>query len=178
MAGVCDVDSPDRLRRRCRPIHRPLAVTLFLLAIQVITAFGVTFSYAGVGELGPPPSEIEVEQALSAHFSAGHPPDTHIQVGVVGPVIVGQPALHANPPPDPWCVRCGYPDQGASLMYPVSALVSVTTTQGLNSSALGDVSAAPSTTSYSGTSCPGVDRAQFCPMFYLYRNEHGHWQVA
>lgn len=135
---------------------------------------------AAVGELGPPPSDVEVRQALTWLYNNGKPPDADIEVAFPGPVIVGaRPMMHPNPPPDPWCVRCGYPDQGASLMYPVMALVSVTTTQGLVASALPESSYRHVvTTTYNGTACRGQHKAEYCPAYYFYRDPEGRWRIA
>jgi hypothetical protein len=64
-------------------------------------------------------------------------------------------------------------------MYPVEALVSVTITQGLVSSALPPTSFVhTTTTTYNGTPCPGETVAQYCPAYFFYRDDQGHWQVA
>ncbi|OMC36732.1 hypothetical protein A5740_00200 [Mycobacterium sp. GA-1841] len=129
--------------------------------------------------MGSPPADWEVKQTLTDLYNAGHPPDWAIDVQIVGPIMVGQPTIHPNPPPDPWCVRCGYPDQGASLMYPVMAVASVTSTQGLVSSALPASSFVhTTTTTYNGTPCPGETVAQYCPAYFFYRDGGGRWQIA
>lgn len=173
-------------RSACR-----LAVVVVFLATCLATemGFGAGVSHADVGELGLPPSESEIRQTLSDLYNAGHPPDWVIDVQSVGPILVGQPRMRPNPPPGPWCVprpqpiqrgvRCGYPDQGSSLMYPVMALVSVTTTQGLVSSALPPNSFVHTTTvQYNGTACPGETNAQYCPIYYFYRDGRGGWHTA
>ncbi|PQM48734.1 hypothetical protein C1Y40_01100 [Mycobacterium talmoniae] len=152
---------------------------LLAACVVAMTAFGVGESHADVGELGPPPVESEIKQALMDFYNAGHPPDSTVDVQFVGPILVGHPEVHPNPPPQPWCVRCARPDQGASPMYPVEALVSVTTTQGLESSALPPSSFVHTTTvTYNGTPCPGETNAQYCPSYFFYRDGAGHWQVA
>jgi hypothetical protein len=162
-------------------VARRIAVVAAGLAVWFVLtmAFGTIKAEAGVGELGPPPSEAEVKQTLTDLYNAGYPPDFTIDVQFDGPIIVGQPTVRPNPPPQPWCVRCGYPDQGSSQMYPVVAIVSVTTTQGLVSSALPPNSFVHTTnTSYNGTACPGETKAEYCPTYFFYRNEHGVWQAA
>lgn|GEM_PF-6231983 len=167
------------------------AVVAVFLATCLAAAInlGAGVSHADVGELGPPPSELEIKQTLTDIYNAGHPPDWVIDVQFAGPILVGQPTMHPNPPPGPWCVprpqpiqhgvRCGYPDQGSSLMYPVLALASVTTTQGLVSSALPPNSFVHTTTvQYNGTACPGETNAQYCPTYYFYRDGQGRWHVA
>ncbi|MEB4211076.1 hypothetical protein [Mycobacterium sp. 94-17] len=136
-------------------------------------------SNAKVGELGPPPADPEVKQALIDLYQRGQPPDFAVDVQFVGPILVGQPTVHPNPPPQPWCVRCAHPDPGSSAMYPVLALVTVTTTQGLVSSALPATSSVDTTTvTYDGKPCPGDPKAQYCPTYFFYRDDGGHWQVA
>ena len=177
---VLRLDSREFPQRASRFTGR-LAVVAACLAtcLLAMTVFGATPSNAGVGDLGPPPADSEIKQALTDLYNAGHPPDSTIDVQFVGPILVGQPTMHPNPPPQPWCVRCGYPDQGASPMYPVEALVSVTVTQGLESSALPSTSFVhTTTTAYNGTACPGETVAQYCPAYFFYRDDQGHWQVA
>ena len=186
---VADVRQPV-VRWASRFAGRLVVVAVFLaMCFAAVAAFGADVSYANVGELGPPPSDPEIEQVLTEFYQAGHPPDWVIDVQLVGPVLVGQRTMHPNPPPDPWCVprpqpiqrgvRCGYPDQGSSLMYPVLALVSVTTTQGLVSSALPPNSFVhTATVQYNGTACPGEANAQYCPTYYFYRDGQGRWRVA
>lgn len=168
-----------------------VAIVAVLLAtcFATVTAVDAVRSDAKVGELGPPPSDAEVKQTLVDLYHAGQPPDFTVDVEFVGPIIVGQPTIHPNPPPQPWCVprpqpiqhgvRCGHPDMGASPMYPVLALASVTTTQGLVSSALPPTSSVDTTTvTYDGKPCPGEANAQYCPTYFFYRDDGGHWQVA
>jgi hypothetical protein len=159
---------------------RLVVVAVFLATCFVtVTAFGAVVSHADVGELGPPPAEPDIRQTLTDLYNAGHPPDAVIDVQFVGPILVGPPTVHPNPPPDPWCVRCGYPDQGSSPMYPVSVLVSVNTTLGLVSSALPATSFVHSTNvTYNGTACPGDANAQYCPAYFFYRDGQGRWQVT
>jgi hypothetical protein len=186
VAGVRQLVGRTAFRSACR-----LAVVAVFLATSLATAtgFGSGVSHADIGDLGPPPGDPEIEQALTDLYQAGHPPDWVIDVQFVGPILVGQPTMHQNPPPDPWCVprpqpiqrgvRCGYPDQGSSLMYPVLTLASVTTTQGLVSSALPPTSLVHTTTvQYNGTACPGETNAQYCPTYYFYRDGQGRWQIA
>ena len=160
--------------------RRIACVAIFLATcIATITTFGAISAKAGVGDLGPPPADPEIRQTLTDLYNAGHPPDSTIDVQFVGPILTGQPTVHPNPPPQPWCVRCGYPDQGTSPMYPVEALVSVTITQGLESSALPSTSVVhTTTTTYNGTACPGETSAQYCPAYFFYRDDQGHWHVA
>lgn len=186
MAGVLHLVGRTASRSICR-----LAVAAVFLAtcFATVTGFGSGLSHADIGELGPPPAESEIRQTLTDLYNAGHPPDWVIDVQSVGPILVGQPKMHPNPPPEPWCVprpqpiqrgvRCGYPDQGSSLMYPVMALASVTTTQGLVSSALPPTSFVHTTTvTYNGTACPGETNGQYCPTYYFYRDGQGRWQIA
>ena len=167
-------------RRASRFAGRLVVVAVFLATcFATVTTFGAVASHADIGELGPPPVESEVRQTLTDLYHAGHPPDSVIDVQFVGPILVGQPTVHPNPPPDPWCVRCGYPDQGSSLMYPVLALVPVTTTQGLMSSALPPTSVVHTTdVTYNGTPCPGETNAQYCPTYFFYRDSQGRWQAT
>jgi hypothetical protein len=187
---VADLRQPV-VRWASRFAGRLVVVTVFLaMCFAAVAAFGAGVSYASVGELGPPPGDSEIKQTLTEFYQAGHPADWVIAVQFVGPILVGQqPTMHPNPPPGPWCVprpqpiqrgvRCGYPDQGSSLMYPVMALVSVTTTQGPVSSALPPTSFVHTTTmQYNGTACPGETNAQYCPTYYFYRDGQGRWHVA
>lgn len=177
-----------RLSRAALHFARLLVMAGFFLAscFATMTAFGAVVSHADVGELGPPPAESEIRQTLTDLYNAGHPPDSAIDVQFLGPILVGQPQVHPNPPPEPWCVRCGHPDQGASPMYPVLALVSVTTTQGLESSALPATSFVHTTNvTYNGTACPGETNpqsgeanAQYCSSYFFYRDSAGRWHVA
>ncbi|AMT72630.1 hypothetical protein [Mycobacteroides immunogenum] len=164
-----------------RRIAGRLAAVTGLLAVYMMAAvaFGAIRADANVGELGPPPGESEIKQTLTDFYNTGRPPDYAIDVQFDGPILVGTPTVHANPPPQPWCVRCGYPDQGTSLMYPVLAIVSVMTTQGLDSSALPPNSFVHTTnTAYNGTPCPGATVAQYCPAYFFYRDGQGNWQIA
>jgi len=180
-----------RLVRRASCLATRLAVVAVLLAtcFAAVTTIGAVRSDAKVGELGPAPVESEIKQTLIDLYHAGRPPDFTVDVQFDGPILVGQPTVHPNPPPQPWCVprpqpiqhgvRCGYPDLGSSPMYPVLALVSVTTTQGLVSSALPPTSSVDTTTvTYDGKPCPGQTNAQYCPTYFFYRDDGGHWQVA
>lgn len=137
-------------------------------------------SEAAVGELGPPPTEFEAKQALTWLYNNGKAVDTTVDVTFPSSIVIGNtPVMHPNPPPDPWCVRCGYPDPGSSLMYPVLALVSVTTTQGFVASALPESSYRHVvTTSYNGTACTGQHQAEYCPAYYFYRDPQGRWRIA
>ena len=186
---VKDVRQPV-VRWASRFAGRLVVVAVFLVTcFAAVAALGAGVSYANVGELGPPPSDPEIEQALTELYQAGHPPDWVIDVQLIGPILVGQPTMHPNPPPDPWCVprpqpiqrgvRCGYPDQGSSRMYPVMAVASVTTTQGLVSSALPPTSSVQTThMAYNGAACPGETNAQYCPTYFFYRDGQGRWRVA
>jgi len=193
--GQIGCEADDVLTSRCalrasRLAGRLAGVVAFLAtSFAIMTAIGAVRADANVGELGPPPGDSEVKQALTDLYHAGQPPDFAIDVQFVGPIVVGQPTVHPNPPPQPWCVprpqpiqrgvRCGHPDPGASPMYPVLALVSVTTTQGLVSSALPPSSVVhTTTTTYDGKPCPGETTAQYCPTYFFYRDDQGHWQVS
>jgi hypothetical protein len=180
----CRTDAASRFARRLAFVA-VLVATCFV----TVTIFGAVRSEAKVGELGPPPVDSEVKQALVDLYHAGQPPDFTVDVEFDGPILVGAPTVHPNPPPQPWCVprpqpiqhgvRCGHPDPGSSPMYPVLALVSVTITQGLASSALPPSSFVNTTsTTYDGKPCPGERQAQYCPTYFFYRDEAGHWQVA
>jgi hypothetical protein len=156
-----------------------IVAAILATCLAVVTVSGAARSNADVGELGPAPSDVEMRQAFTDFYNAGHPPDTTVDVEFPGPILVGQPTVHPNPPPDPWCVRCGYPDQGTSPMYPVLALVSVTITQGLEASALPSTSFAHTiTTTYNGTPCTGETKAEYCPSYFFYRDGAGRWRVA
>ncbi|CDP84794.1 hypothetical protein BN975_01803 [Mycolicibacterium farcinogenes] len=166
-------------QRAARFVTRLAVVALAFSTCSVATSVSGAESRADVGDLGAPPADSDVKQTLTDLYNAGHPPDWQIDVQLVGPILVGQPTMHPNPPPDPWCVRCGYPDQGASLMYPVMATASVTSTQGLVSSALPSSSVVHTTTTmYNGTPCPGQTVAQYCPAYFFYRDSAGRWRVA
>jgi len=154
-----------------------LAVSI-VASYSLMTAFAPSHAYGDVGELGPPPAEPEIKQVLTDLYNAGQPLGSTVDVTFDGPILVGLPAEHANPPPEPWCVRCGYPDQGISLMYPVAALVTVTVNQSLQSSALAPSETVASTATYNGTPCPGVTQSLNCPTYYFYRDGQGNWQVA
>jgi hypothetical protein len=145
----------------------------------MLAALGAGQANGDVGDLGPPPAEPEVKQALIDFYTAGHPLGSPVDVQFDGPILVGQqPIEHANPPPGPWCVRCGYPDQGISEMYPVRALVTVTIQQGLQSSALSPANPVETKTTYNGTTCAGVTRSQYCESYFFYRDGQGNWQIA
>jgi hypothetical protein len=172
---------PDRryTQRASRFRKRVSVLAVLLLAgYSSLAALGISQANADVGDLGPPPAEPEIEQVLTDFYGAEHPLGSTVDVRFDGPIRVGAPADHANPPPGPWCVRCGYPDQGISPMYPVSALVTVTINQGLQSSALAPSDSVESTATYNGTPCPGVTQSLNCPVYYFYRDGQGDWQVA
>lgn len=171
---------PSRRGRRqrdsgCTRWVSVLAV-LFVAGYCILAGFGAGQASGDVGDLGPPPAEPEIKQALVDFYSPGHPLGSVVDVRFVGPIVVGQPTEHANPPPRPWCVRCGYPGQGISLMYPVTALVTVTVTQAMGSSALAPSNLVETNTTYNGSGCAGV--GQYCPAYYFYRDGQGNWQVA
>lgn len=179
--GPMSVTDGWRSESRCRALLHRLVIgaALFAAALLTVTVVGAPRSTADVGDLGAPPADVEIQQVFTDFYNAGHPPDATVDVRVVGPAVVGKPTMHPNPPPQPWCVRCGYPDQGSSLMYPVLALVTVTVTQGLEASALPESSVRhTTTTSYDGTPCPGPTVAQYCPSYFFYRDGGGRWQVA
>jgi hypothetical protein len=160
-------------------VRLAVVAALLMTGTAIASAFDPIKARADVGDLGAPPSDAEIQQALTDFYNAGHPPDATVDVQFAGPALVGKATMHPNPPPQPWCVRCGYPDQGSSLMYPVLALASVTVTQGLASSALPASSFVHVTdTTYDGTPCPADPRAQYCPTYYFYRDGAGHWQIA
>jgi hypothetical protein len=167
-----------RAEHRARPGAKPLSLLgALLIAVSCLFAMASTSrAEADVGPLGPPPAEPDIRAALTGYFTAGHPLGSVVDVQFNGPIIVGPATEHANPPLGPWCVRCGQPDQGISLMYPVKALVTVTATQDLHTSAL--AGAAANTATYNGTTCPGFTKSQFCPAFYFYRDAQGNWQVV
>lgn len=177
-------------QRASRFASRLVVVAALLATCFVpVTALGTVKSNAEVGELGPPPADWEIKQTLIDLYNAGQPPDFTVDVQFLGPIIVGQPTVHPNPPPKPWCVprpqpiqhgvRCGHPDPGASPMYPVLAIVSVTIKQGLVSSALPPTSFVHTTsTTYDGKPCPADPKPQYCPTYFFYRDDGGHWQVA
>jgi hypothetical protein len=172
--------SDRRCTQRASRFRKRVSVLAVVLvaAYCILVAFGVSQANGDVGDLGPPPAEPEIEQVLTDFYGAGHPLGSTVDVRFDGPIRVGAPADHANPPPGPWCVRCGYPDQGISPMYPVSALVTVTINQGLQSSALAPSDSVESTATYNGTPCPGVTESLNCPVYYFYRDGQDNWQVA
>jgi hypothetical protein len=172
--------SPSGFRQRTSRFAKQARIlgVLLVAGCCVLATLGNNPANGDVGNLGPPPAESEIKQALIDFYSAGHPASSTVDVRFDGPILVGQPTGHANPPPGPWCVRCGYPDQGVSPMYPVLALVTVTINQGLQSSALAPSSSAQSRATQNGTSCGGVSESRYCPNYYFYRDGHGNWQVA
>jgi hypothetical protein len=151
---------------------------LLVAGYCILAALATGSANGDVGDLGPPPAESEIKQALVDFYSAGHPLGSMVVVRFDGPILVGQPTEHANPPSGPWCVRCGYPDQGVSPMYPVLALVTVTIKQGLQSSALSPSNSVETRATQNGTSCAGATQSRYCPDYYLYRDGQGNWQVA
>lgn len=155
-----------------------VAALLLVAGCCILAAFGASRANGDVGDLGPPPAEPEIKQALIDFYSAGHPLGSTVEVRFHDPIVVGERIDHANPPPDPWCVRCGYPDQGISPMYPVMAMVTVTISQGLESSALAPSDTVESTATYGGTLCPTETQAKYCPNYYFYRDGQGNWQIA
>jgi hypothetical protein len=151
---------------------------LLVAGYSILAVLDASQARGDVGDLGPPPAEPEIRQTLIDFYNAGSPLGSTVDVQFAGPILVGQPTEHANPPLRPWCVRCGYPDQGLSPMYPVMALVTVTARHGVASSALAPSTVVESKTTYSGTSCPGVAGSQYCPAYYFYRDGQGSWHVA
>lgn len=171
----CRRACPQRASRFTKRIS--VLAVLYLAAYCILAAFGASQASGDVGDLGPPPAEPEIKQTLIDFYSAGHPLGSTVDVEFNGPILVGQPTEHANPPPRPWCVRCGYPDQGISPMYPVTALVTVTIKQTLASSALAPSNPVETNTTYNGTGC-AVNQSEYCPAYYFYRDRQGNWQVA
>lgn len=172
--------SPKRFRGIAYGFTRGAAARSILVAVgcSIVAAFTAGGAGGDVGDLGPPPADPEVRGVLTDFYSTGHPSDSSVDVQFEGPIMVGVPKEHANPPLRPWCVRCGYPDQGTSPMYPVLAQVRVTVTQGLASSSLDPRRSVETTTTYNGTLCPGENQSQYCPAYYFYRDPQGNWQVA
>jgi hypothetical protein len=172
--------SPRGFRQQTSCFAKRARVLGVLLAAGycILAALATGSANGDVGDLGPPPAESEIKQALIDFYSAGHPLGSTVDVRFDGPILVGQPTEHANPPPGPWCVRCGYPDQGVSPMYPVLALVTVTINQGLQSSALSPSNSVETRGTQNGTSCAGPTQSRYCPDYYLYRDGRGNWQVA
>jgi hypothetical protein len=150
---------------------------MLLIGTLCISALGASQARGDVGDLGAPPAEPEIRQTLTDLYSAEAPLGSTVDVQFDGPIMVGTATDHANPPPRPWCVRCGYPEQGASLMYPVLAVVRVNTTYGLQSSAVTGFNPVETIT-HNGTLCPGEPKPQFCTAYYFYRDGQGNWQVA
>jgi hypothetical protein len=165
---------PGRVARS--PKRAPALATLVAVAGSLMALFGASNANGDIGELGPPPADPEIRGALTAYFAAGHTGGQTVDVRFDSPIIVGPVTQHPNPPLEPWCVRCGYPDQGISPMYPVKAVVTVTTTQDLHTSSLAGT--ASNTATYNGTTCPGVTNGQFCSSFFFYRDGSGSWQVV
>ena len=169
--------------RACTETTSPATKRLSVLAILLIAGycvfatFGASRAIGDVGDLGPPPAVPEIQQAITDLYAAAAPLGSTVDVQFDGPIMVGSATEHANPPPQPWCVRCGYPDQGSSLMYPVLTLVRVTTTYGQQSSAVTPANPVDTTT-YNGMLCPGVDKPLVCTAYYFYRDGQGNWQVA
>jgi hypothetical protein len=165
-----------------RALAKRLSILVFPVALAsycVLPVAGASQAIGDVGDLGPPPSDPEIKQALTDFYAAGQPLGSTVDVQFDGPILVGQPTEHAEPPPRPWCVRCGYHDQGIGPMYPIMTLVTVTIQQGLNGSALGTSnSVGTSTTTHNGTSCAGQSRSEYCPAYYFYQDQQGNWQVA
>lgn len=151
---------------------------LFFVGCGIVVAFGAAQASGDVGDLGPPPGELEIKQTLADFYNAGQPLGTTVDVQFDGPILMGPPTEHAIPPPRPWCVRCGYPYPGTSLMYPVTAVVTVTVTHGLGSSALSPSNSVGITTTYNGTPCAAESKTQYCPAYYFHRDDQGNWQVA
>ncbi len=148
------------------------------LLLSTAALFSAGIARADVGELGPPPVDQEIKQTLIDMYTAGKPLGSIVDVRFEGPIIVGKPMMHSNPPPQPWCVRCGYPDQGASLMYPVMAMPVVTVHQDLVSSALGVANIVDNTSTLNGSACPAEPRAKICTAYYFYRDGEGNWRIT
>jgi hypothetical protein len=176
MTAMCPSDRRSADRARASAKQASALTVLFAAAYLLLALCGASPASGDVGELGPPPAESEVRQALTDYFTAGHPLASTVDVRFDGPILVGQATEHSNPPLEPWCVRCGYPDQGISLMYPVKAVVTVKAIQDMHTSAL--AGAAENTATYNGTSCPGFTQSQFCSSFFFYRDGQGNWQVV
>jgi hypothetical protein len=179
VSAASEFGERSRVTRSVHDAWRSLVLTvLFLLGCSLVMTSNAGLAAADIGVLGPPPADPEVRQALTDFYTAGHPLGSIVDVRFDGPILVGVPTEHANPPPRPWCVRCGYPEQGASLMYPVKAEVTVTATQGLESSALAPGTTAQTRATYNGTTCPKADPSQYCREYFFFRDGQGNWQIA
>lgn len=179
MRRALQLSHRERANRGWLSTTRLLVVgLLFFGCYSLMGAVGASQAIGDVGDLGPPPADSEIRQALADFYSAGQPLGSSVDVHLDGTPLVGLPTEHANPPPDPWCVRCGYPDQGTSPMYPVMALVTVKINQGLESSSLARSSPVETTNTRNGTSCAGVTQSRYCPAYYFYRDGQGNWQIA
>jgi hypothetical protein len=154
-----------------------LAAAIVVLASALLVGFAPRAT-ADVGLLGPPPVEQDVRAVLTDLYQRTGPEFATVDVQFEGPILVGSPTPHANPPLEPLCVRCGHPDQGISGMYPVMALVRVTVRQDLATSALAPGTTADSTVTHNGTLCPGERLAQYCSAYYFYRDTNANWRVA
>jgi hypothetical protein len=135
--------------------HSVLAALLFA-GCCLLAAFRAIPASAGVGDLGPPPTEPEIKQTIVDFYNIGQPPGTQVDVQFFGPIIVGQVVQHDNP------------DSFSSPMYPVNAQVRVTTKYVTHS--VFDPEQIL-TIDYYGPPPTGDSS------YYFFRDDKGHWQV-
>ncbi|GAB4664144.1 hypothetical protein [Mycobacterium intracellulare] len=167
------VPRPRCSKRASFGLLKQLSVLLALLFAGYCATLGLGTgpSNADVGALGPPPSEFEVRQAIAGLYAAAQPADSRVDIQFDGPILVGIPTDH-DISGNPWCPICAQHSVNHTQMYPVYALVKVTTTFNLGTSAIYP-SEPVQTSANSGTTCAGVRDCAY----YFYRDTKGNWQV-
>lgn len=172
---TCESGAPggfQRLRRRASSVVRLAARQLMLLVgCCIIVALSGGTAAADTGNPGPPPTDPEIQQAITDLYTRGQPLGTQVSVQFVGPIMVG-PITERERPGDAWCVVCAQHFLISSPMYPVYALANVTTTYALESSAV--IPSEPvKIATQAGTRCIGGGDCAY----YFYRDGNGSWQV-
>jgi hypothetical protein len=146
---------------------------LLLAGYTASVAFGTNRAAADIGDLGPPPTQPEIERTLTDLYLRGKPLGSNVDVVFDGPIQVGQVTQH-DVPGDPQCFTCAQYAKVSSPTYPVFALVRVTVKYGLESSALSSASEPSYTTTFAGANCvAGRDCA-----YHFYRDQQGNWLVV
>lgn len=173
MTRLCMIGRPNT-RRAAHPGRRlRVLAALLLTTCTASVALGATRAAADIGDLGPPPTQPEVQQTLTDLYNRGKPLGSHVDVVFAGPLQVGPSTPH-DVPGGAWCFTCAEHAKVNTPTYPVFALVRVTVHYNVESSAVSPESETSYITTFAGANCvAGRDCA-----YHFYRDEQGNWLVV